>query len=132
MMLRTRACSSYHMGIRHEGLCRWATDGRRISFANRLETSWSMTQMKRSLSKRLADASPDLEHILTRGSVEAKSPIRFAEGDIRRQTIWMRTRDGVRLATDLYQPPILPAPSVVLRTPYGRASEHYVRAALSF
>ena len=29
-------------------------------------------------------------------------------------------RDGIRLATDLYLPPTLPAPVIVVRTPYGR------------
>src|SRR5581483_242147 len=31
-------------------------------------------------------------------------------------------RDGVRLATDLYLPPSLPAPAIAMRTPYGRAA----------
>jgi len=29
-------------------------------------------------------------------------------------------RDGVRLATDVYLPPALPAPAIGVRTPYGR------------
>ncbi len=41
-------------------------------------------------------------------------------------------RDGVRLATDLYLPPKLPAPAIALRTPYGRASDKYVGVFLAF
>jgi predicted acyl esterase len=39
-----------------------------------------------------------------------------------RQTAWVTMRDGVRLATDLHIPQQLPAPVVIMRTPYGRAS----------
>jgi predicted acyl esterase len=42
-------------------------------------------------------------------------------GDVRVETTWMTTRDGVRLATDLYLPPTSTAPTILVRTPYGRA-----------
>lgn len=41
-------------------------------------------------------------------------------------------RDGVRLATDLYLPPKLPAPAIAIRTPYSRSMDAYVGAFLSF
>jgi predicted acyl esterase len=41
-------------------------------------------------------------------------------------------RDGTQLATDIYFPPVLPGPVVVMRTPYGRAADGNVGAFLSF
>ena len=38
-------------------------------------------------------------------------------------------RDGIQLATDLYRPPAVPAPVIVVRTPYGRDWEAYGQAA---
>ena len=40
-------------------------------------------------------------------------------------------RDGVRLATDLYLPPQLPAPVIAVRTPYGRGSDGWAADGLS-
>ena len=40
-------------------------------------------------------------------------------------------RDGVRLATDLYLPPEKPAPAIVVRTPYGRATLREAYLALA-
>ena len=40
-------------------------------------------------------------------------------------------RDGVRLATDLYLPPETPAPAIVVRTPYGRATLREAYLALA-
>jgi predicted acyl esterase len=71
----------------------------------------------------LADVAPDLQQILTR-PVEA--PGRFARLDIRRVTVWVTMRDGVRLATDLYLPPEVPSPAIAVRTPYGRANPKLV------
>jgi putative CocE/NonD family hydrolase len=45
------------------------------------------------------------------------------EDDIRRETHSVAMRDGVKLATDVYLPPRLPAPTVVRRTPYGRSTD---------
>jgi len=41
-------------------------------------------------------------------------------------------RDGVGLATDVYCPPQLPAPTVVFRTPYGRGLDPYVGVFMAF
>jgi hypothetical protein len=41
-------------------------------------------------------------------------------------------RDGVRLATDVYLPPVQPAPVVALRTPYGRGMDLYAGPLMSF
>lgn len=79
--------------------------------------------LEQGRSPRLAEVAPDLEEILQRGS-EIRAPL--AAHDIRRETVWVRMRDGVRLATDLYLPPKLPAPAVAMRTPYGRANEKYM------
>jgi uncharacterized protein len=82
--------------------------------------------------RRLADVAPELERILTRGSVAAESPALFSEREIRRQTVWVTMRDGVKLATDLYLPPVLPAPAIVMRTPYGRGGEKAMATILAF
>lgn len=78
---------------------------------------------------RLADLAPELELILTHGA--DTSPL-FAVSDIRCVTVMVAMRDGMRLATDLYLPPKLPAPAIAMRTPYGRASDKSVGALLSF
>ena len=79
--------------------------------------------MRKDLSKeaprRLAEVAPDLEKILTLSAIP--SPI-FDHSEISCRTELVTMRDGVRLATDLYLPPILPAPAIVMRTPYGRAA----------
>src|SRR5688500_16880302 len=72
--------------------------------------------------QRLADASPELELILTRASVDAESLTLFSEFEIRCETIRVRMRDATQLATDIYLPPRLPARAVAIRTPYGRAT----------
>ena len=66
---------------------------------------------------RLVDIAPELELLLTRG---ADCCARFPASAIRRETLWIAMRDGVRLATDVYLPPACPAPAIVVRTPYGR------------
>ena len=68
---------------------------------------------------RLSGTAPVLESALRNSAIE--SPAVFAAGDIRRVTVHVPMRDGVRLATDLYLPPRLPSPAVAMRTPYGRA-----------
>lgn len=80
--------------------------------------------------RRLVDASPELERLLVHGSIP---PARFSVPEIRCETVWVAMRDGVRLATDLYHPPVRQSPVVVVRTPYGRSSEDRSFAAtLSF
>lgn len=41
-------------------------------------------------------------------------------------------RDGVRLATDIYLPPTIPAPAIAVRTPYLRGADNFVGAYLAF
>ena len=75
----------------------------------------------------LREVAPDLEPIITgRTEVSALHPA----SEIRRETVWVAMRDGVRLATDLYLPPRTSAPAVAGRTPYGRASR--AKALLGF
>jgi len=80
-------------------------------------------------SPRLADVSPDLAQILKRSQI--LTPPRFAVSDIRCQTLMVAMRDGVRLATDVYLPPVVPAPAVAARTPYGRGEDRYAGAFMS-
>lgn len=65
----------------------------------------------------LKQTSPALEAILTRGTAV---PPRFLSSEIGRHTVWVKMRDGTRLASDIYLPPQVPAPVLVTRTPYGR------------
>jgi uncharacterized protein len=51
---------------------------------------------------------------------------------IRRFNVQIALRDGVRLAADLVLPDELPAPAVVLRTPYGRSGEMQTKRADGF
>lgn len=79
--------------------------------------------------QRLSNLPPDLEDVLGRGG---DTPHFFAAAEIARETLWIEMRDGVRLATDIYLPPELPAPSIAMRTPYGRASDKYARVFVAF
>jgi hypothetical protein len=51
---------------------------------------------------------------------------------VRRFNVRIPLRDGVRLAADLVLPDELPAPVVVLRTPYGRSGEMQTKRADAF
>jgi uncharacterized protein len=68
-------------------------------------------------SAALSAVAPELEPMLSGTTPIAGLPEVPA---IRRETLWVETLDGLRLATDLYLPPALPAPVVTIRTPYGR------------
>lgn len=78
---------------------------------------------------RLIDIAPELARILKRSVLI--SPPRFQVGDIRVETVAVAMRDGTKLATDLYLPPELPAPSVLVRTPYLRDADALVGVLLS-
>jgi predicted acyl esterase len=78
---------------------------------------------------QLCKVAPDLAVLLTVGA--EPTPV-LEEGEIRRETVRVAMRDGVLLATDLYLPPQRPAPSVILRTPYGRASDVLVTVLYAF
>ena len=56
----------------------------------------------------------------------------FRSGKSECETVLVSMRDGVRLATDLYLPPVRPAPVVAMRTPYGRSVDGNVGAFFSF
>ncbi|MDT9598712.1 CocE/NonD family hydrolase [Sphingosinicella rhizophila] len=73
----------------------------------------------------LRDIAPHLERALSVGTLP---PRKFDQSSVRCETLMMSMRDGTRLATDLYLPPVKKAPAVVVRTPYDRMGEerHYV------
>ena len=73
---------------------------------------------------------PELARNLERTQV--RSPAEFGVAEIRCTTVMVPMRDGVRLATDLYLPPRLPAPAIAVRTPYGRAMDGFIGAFMSF
>lgn len=77
----------------------------------------------------LADVAPWLAKTLARPSII--TPPVFGIQDITVETVRVATRDGVQLATDLYLPPVVPAPAVLMRTPYGRALDTYVGVFLA-
>ncbi len=74
--------------------------------------------------------SDDLKFALK--SKDVRTPAQFEAAEIKLETVFVPTRDGVRLATDLYLPPQLPAPVVAVRTPYGRDADHMVAAFMAF
>src|SRR4029077_18986340 len=86
--------------------------------------------MGQSEIRRLADAAPELERILTRPGY--CTPPLFGISEIRCETVMVTMRDGVHLATDLYLRPTRSAPAIALPTPYDRASDRFVGNALSF
>jgi uncharacterized protein len=77
----------------------------------------------------LSDVSPELANVLKRGGI--LSAPRFEVSEITVQTVMVPMRDGVRLATELYLPPVLPAPTIAVRTPYARNVDHYAGAFMS-
>jgi len=82
-----------------------------------------------SQALRLADVDADLEQMLNLGTLPSPQ---FPAMSIRFETTMVAMRDGVRLATDLYLPPELPAPAVVIRTPYSRDRDSHVSAFMSY
>lgn len=69
---------------------------------------------------RLLRSAPHLEQALSVGGLP---PRKFDLSAVRCETVMVPMRDGVRLATDLYLPPIARGPVVVVRTPYDRMGE---------
>ena len=69
---------------------------------------------------KLAAVASELERILA-GSDDA--PVAYEAREVSTETVWVTMRDGIRLATDLYRPPISPAPVIATRTPYGRQTQ---------
>jgi predicted acyl esterase len=74
-------------------------------------------------SGRLDDVAPDFAELL-RQPRKMASP-QFTVPDVTVETVMVPMRDDVRLATDIYLPPKLPAPAVVMRSPYGKDSDTY-------
>jgi uncharacterized protein len=76
----------------------------------------------------LADVAPDLAAVLagTRPAARVWEP-----AQISLQTVLVPMRDGIRLATDVYRPPVSTAPAIAMRTPYGRAALRDVFVALA-
>ncbi len=85
--------------------------------------------MKQTAMRRLADVSPELERILVHNVVD--SAVSWLPSDIICETTYVRARDGIRLATDVYRPPVLSGPVIAMRTPYGRAVDGFVGLFLS-
>ncbi|HUZ55149.1 MAG TPA: CocE/NonD family hydrolase [Streptosporangiaceae bacterium] len=80
-------------------------------------------------SGRLDEVAPEFAELL-RHPERMASPD-FTVPDIKVATVMVPMRDGIRLATDVYLPPKLPAPTVVMRTPYERDQDSNVGAFLS-
>jgi uncharacterized protein len=81
-----------------------------------------------TMPRRLADTAPELHAVLS-GEVTPRAT--YPPDAIRRKTVFVPMRDGVRLATDLYLPPVTPAPAIAARTPYGRATLRPLYEALA-
>lgn len=77
----------------------------------------------------LANVDQELERLLKRGDLP---PPRFDPTALKCETVWVPMRDGTRLRTDIYLPPVRPAPAIAMRTPYGRATDVFVGAFISF
>lgn len=80
-------------------------------------------------SGRLDEVAPEFAQLLRQPDKMA-SP-QFTVPEITVQTVMIPMRDGTRLATDVYLPPKLPAPAVVMRTPYERDQDANVGAFMS-
>lgn len=63
---------------------------------------------------------------------EVKTPALFSEEAITRETVFVAMRDGCRLAAHLHLPPKLPAPTIAVRSPYGRARYAEISMALAW
>lgn len=85
--------------------------------------------MTSPMTHSLKEVALHLARILARSVLS--TPAGFAVSQIRCETVMVSMRDGVRLATDIYQPPTVTAPAVVVRTPYGRAQDAYAAVFLS-
>jgi uncharacterized protein len=85
--------------------------------------------MTESASRRLDDVAPEFTELL-RQPARMASP-QFTVPEVNVTTVMVPMRDGIRLATDVYLPPTLPAPAVVMRTPYERDQDANVGAFMS-
>lgn len=85
--------------------------------------------MNRARSQGLAERRADLARILRRSVIA--TPALYAVSEIRCETLPVLARDGIRLATDVYRCPGGSAPTLVVRTPYGRGADGLAGALLS-
>ena len=60
------------------------------------------------------------------------SPLVAEAEVVRRFNVRIPLRDGITLSADLVLPPVLPAPALVMRTPYGKAGERQSQRATVF
>jgi len=81
------------------------------------------------VANRLIDTARSLARILKRPVLH--TPPQYATSELRYETVKVRMRDGIGLATDMYLPPRLPAPCIAVRTPYARGADWLVGVALS-
>lgn len=80
-----------------------------------------MTEAIIANQRRLSDIAPELARILKRNV--ALTPARYDVSEIHCETLMVPMRDGTKLATDLYLPPLEKAPAIAMRTPYDRAND---------
>jgi uncharacterized protein len=80
--------------------------------------------------QRLADIAPELARTVKRNIIF--TPPRFAASEIRIETVMVTMRDGIKLATDIYLPPQVPAPALAMRTPYSKDADGFVGTFISF
>ncbi len=80
-------------------------------------------------SRRLDDIAPELAEVLRRPA-QLPEP-EFSVADIAVSTMMAPMRDGVRLATDVYMPPVQSGPVIAMRTPYSRDLDSNVGAFMS-
>src|SRR5207253_384143 len=62
----------------------------------------------------------DLRRALTWGTL---APARHHASEVRILEEHTPARDGIRLATDIYAPPLERGPVIIMRTPYGKSSD---------
>lgn len=77
-----------------------------------------------------ATVSDELQHALQSKDIHTATGCDAAE--VRLETVFVSMRDAIRLATDIYLPPQLPAPVIAVRTPYSRDADEKVAAFMAF
>lgn len=77
-------------------------------------------------AQRLTDVDAELERILKESPLP---PAKYEPAQITCKTVQVPMRDGIKLAADVYLPPVVPAPVVTMRTPYGRNWEAFGQTA---
>ena len=85
--------------------------------------------MTKVASGRLDEVAPEFAQSLRQPDRMAEPT--FTVPDITVATVMVPMRDAVWLATDVYLPPELPAPVVVMRTPYEKGADANVGAFMA-